>query len=70
MGVSGSIYRQLQKISGKLYVTREKEELLCYSYDATGSSFLPDVIVFPGSEKEIIQILKLASKERLIVVIN
>mgnify|MGYP006418763993 CR=1 FL=1 len=68
MGVSGSIYRQLQKISGKLYVTREKEELLCYSYDATGSSFLPDVIVFPGSEKEIIQILKLASKERLIVV--
>jgi glycolate oxidase len=68
MGLSGSVYKHLQKISGKSNVTIEKEELLCYSYDATGNSFLPDAIVFPGSEKEIIQILKLASKERLIVV--
>jgi len=68
MGLSGSVYKQLQKISGKSNVTKEKEELLCYSYDATGNSFLPDVIVFPGSEKEIIQIFKLASKENLIVV--
>ena len=68
MELSGSVYKQLQKISGKSNVTKEKEELLCYSYDATGNSFLPDVIVFPGSEKEIIQIFKLASKENLIVV--
>jgi len=68
MGLSGSIYRRLQKISGKPNVTKEKEELLCYSYDATGNSFLPDAIVFPGSENEVAQILKLASKEKLIVV--
>ena len=68
MGLSGSLYRHLQKISGKLYVTREKEELLCYSYDATGASFLPDAIIFPGSENEVVRILKLASKEKLIVV--
>ena len=68
MGLSGSVYRRLQKISGKHNVTREKEELLCYSYDATGNSFLPDVVVFPGSEKEISKILQLASKEKLIVV--
>ncbi|MBU8909945.1 MAG: FAD-binding protein [Desulfobacterales bacterium] len=68
MGFSNSVYRQLQKISGKSNVTKEQEELLCYSYDATGNSFLPDVIVFPESEKEVSLILKLASKEKLIVV--
>ena len=68
MGVSVSIFRQLQAISGKPYVTREKEELLCYSYDATGISYLPDMVVFPGSEAEISKILQLASKEKLIVV--
>jgi len=68
MGFSGSVYKHLQKISGKLNVTQEKEELLCYSYDATGTSYLPDAIIFPGSEKEITQILKLASKENFIVV--
>jgi len=68
MELSGSLFRQLQKISGKAYVTREKEELLCYSYDATGNSFLPDAIIFPGSEDEVSRILRLASKNKLIVV--
>lgn len=68
MGLSGSVYRRLQKISGKQFVKREKEELLCYSYDATGNVHLPDAVVFPGSEDEVSKILKLASKEKLIVV--
>ncbi len=68
MGLSRSLYKKLQKISGKAYVTREKEELLCYSFDATGDSFLPDAIIFPGSEDEVSMILRLASKEQLIVI--
>ncbi len=68
MSLSGSVYKALQKISGKSNVTRKKEELLCYSYDATGNSFLPEVIVFPGSENEVSQILNLASKQNFIVV--
>ncbi len=68
MGRLGSVFRELQTISGKPYVTKEKEELLCYSYDATGISHLPDMVVFPGSETEISKILQLASKEKLIVV--
>ncbi|MCM2283760.1 MAG: FAD-binding protein [Desulfobacula sp.] len=68
MGRLGSIFRELQTISGKPYVTKEKEELLCYSYDATGISHLPDMVVFPGSEIEISKILQMASKEKLIVV--
>lgn len=68
MGRLGSVFRELQTISGKPYVTKVKEELLCYSYDATGISHLPDMVVFPGSEIEILKILQLASKEKLIVV--
>ena len=68
MKIPGSFYRHLQKISGKSNVTRKKEELLCYSYDATGDSVLPDIIVFPGSEQEISQILTLASKKGVAVV--
>ncbi|OGR20091.1 MAG: glycolate oxidase subunit GlcD [Desulfobacula sp. RIFOXYA12_FULL_46_16] len=68
MGHLGSVFRELQTISGKPYVTKEKEELLCYSYDATGISHLPDMVVFPGSETEISKILQLASKEKLIIV--
>ncbi len=68
MSLSDSVYKTLQKISGKSNVTRKKEDLLCYSYDATGHSFLPDVIVFPGSENEVAQILNFASKYHFIVV--
>lgn len=68
MGVFGSVFRKLQTISGKSHVTRKKEELLCYSYDATGISYLPDIVVFPGAESEISKILELATKEKLIVV--
>ena len=68
MGHLGSVFRELQTISGKPYVTKEKEELLCYSYDATGISHLPDMVVFPGSATEISKILQLASKEKLIIV--
>ncbi len=68
MGLSGSVYKSLQKICGPSNFTKQKEELLCYSYDATGTSFLPDAVVFPGSQKEVSQILSLASKKQFIVV--
>ncbi|MDM8538492.1 FAD-linked oxidase C-terminal domain-containing protein [Desulfobacterales bacterium HSG17] len=68
MGFSDSVYKSIQKISGKINVTSQKEELLCYSYDATGSTFLPEAVVFPGSQKEVSQILSLASKQNFIVV--
>ncbi len=68
MGFSNSVYKQLLKISGKSHVTKEKEELLLYSYDATGNSYLPDAIVFPGSEDEVSQIVALASRENINII--
>ena len=62
MELARSILKNLQNILGKDYVKTNKEELVCYSYDATGKSYLPDAVVFPGSEKQISQVLTLANK--------
>lgn len=68
MKLSDTVFKELETISKKGFVTREKEDLLCYSYDAVGESYLPCAIVFPNCEKEISEILKLASKEKFIVI--
>lgn len=68
MGLSDSVFRRLQKISGKSNVTRKKEDLLCYSYDATGKSYMPHAVIFPGSENEVSEILKIASAKNITVV--
>ncbi len=47
MGLSPEIFQDLEKIVGKKYLSVQKEELLCHSYDATGKSFLPDAVIFP-----------------------
>ena len=53
MTISDACYARLEKITGPKNVTREKEELVCYSYDATGDIHLPDAVIFPGTENEI-----------------
>ncbi|MCK5311166.1 MAG: FAD-binding protein, partial [Desulfobacteraceae bacterium] len=62
MELSRSILNKLQRILGKDGIKTNKEELVCYSYDATGKSFLPDAVVFPKSENQISQVLELANK--------
>ncbi len=50
-------------IVGAKYVTTEKEDLICYSYDATGREYLPEAVIFPESRDEISKIMRLASSE-------
>ena len=59
--VSNAVFNELKSITKN--ITRKKEDLLCYSYDATGRSFLPDAVVFPSSTEQVSKILKLAQKE-------
>jgi len=68
MSIDNSIYKKLQSIVGKEHCSREKEELVCYAYDATGQSFLPDAVVFPGTSLEISEILKFACKKKFYVI--
>ena len=57
------IINELNSIVGKDNVFTSKADRICYSYDATQQSFLPDVVVHPGSTDEISRIMKLANRE-------
>ncbi|MCP3901569.1 MAG: FAD-binding protein, partial [Desulfobacteraceae bacterium] len=67
MNLSSSVLKKLQKILGKDGLKTNKEELVLHSYDATGKSYLPDAVVFPTSEDQISQVLKLANQEHFYV---
>ncbi len=58
------IIDQLRAIVGPENVATERQELICYSYDATQMEFLPDAVVHPGNADEVAAILKLANQER------
>jgi glycolate oxidase len=60
-----NIIRELAEIVGKGNILTSKADRICYSYDATQQSFLPDVIVHPESTDEISRIMKLANREHL-----
>ncbi|MGW8313365.1 MAG: FAD-binding oxidoreductase [Desulfuromonadales bacterium] len=60
-----NIIRELAEIVGKGNVLTSKADRICYSYDATQQSFLPDVIVHPESTDDISRIMKLANREHL-----
>jgi glycolate oxidase len=68
MGLSPKIYNKLCGLLGKDNVSSEKEELICYSYDAAGNSFMPDLVVFPESEEQISEIMHIAFQHNIIVV--
>lgn len=54
--------QSLQRVLGRKNVLTEKEDLICYSYDSTFNSHLPDVVVIPGTTEEVAEVLRLASK--------
>jgi len=66
--LSQNIAKELNNIAGKENITNSREDLICYSYDATNQKFLPDAVVFPKSAEEISLILKLANREAFPVI--
>jgi len=61
--LSEQIINNLKSIVGKDNVFTSKADRICYSYDATQQSFLPDAVVHPSSTDEISRIMKLANSE-------
>jgi len=47
--IDKKIIDELVHILGKDNVLTSKAERICYSYDATQQSFLPEVVLQPGS---------------------
>ncbi len=59
---------QLVKYLGQDAVLTDREDLICYAYDATGKRFLPDVVVFPCTVSQIAQVMRLANEHRVNVI--
>jgi glycolate oxidase len=62
------ILNQLRQILGKDSLLTSWEDRACYSYDATGQSFLPDAAALPETAEQIAAILRLANERRFPVV--
>jgi glycolate oxidase len=62
------ILKKLTDIVGNEMVLTSEEDRICYSYDATRKTALPDVIVKPKNTGEISKIVKIANEEKLPVV--
>jgi glycolate oxidase len=68
MTLSDSSVKKLQNIVGDPYCSRKKEDLVCYAYDATARTYLPDAVLFPKDTKEISAILHVANSDRFFVI--
>ncbi|HEX9079910.1 MAG TPA: FAD-linked oxidase C-terminal domain-containing protein [Desulfuromonadaceae bacterium] len=62
--LSSEMLARLREIVGPANVATDKQDLLCYSYDATQAEHLPDAVVFPANAGEVSQVLKLANAAR------
>ena len=49
-------------------VFTQKEDLICYSFDGTNQSLLPEAVVFPQNSDEISKILILANENKISVI--
>ena len=56
-----AIIKNIATLVGRENCTTSLEDLHCYSYDGTGKSFLPSIVVFPDSTAQIAGLLRLAS---------
>jgi len=59
------IIQQLKEVVGAANVATDRQDLICYGYDATQMEFLPDVIVHPASAEEVSRVLRLANAEKI-----
>lgn len=63
-----SITKELHTILGKDSLLTSWEERACYSYDATGQSFLPDAVALPETADQVAALVRLANQHRFPVV--
>jgi len=59
---------EIKKILPKENIQEKLEDRICYSYDATGEKFLPDLIAFPSTASDISKIIRLANQYKVNIV--
>ena len=65
--LSSDILGKFRSIVGQDRCKTTKEDLLTYAYDACIYEFLPDAILFPKSEQEVSEIMKLAHAHNVFI---
>lgn len=58
----------LKKLFKKDQILISPEERICYSYDATNKSFLPDAVVLAHSTEDVVKVMKYAHQHKIIVI--
>lgn len=62
MLIEREIYRELESVVGKEYISDADIDRIVNSYDATKQRSIPDIVIRPASAQEISGILKIANK--------
>lgn len=62
------VIKKITDIVGKERVLTSEEDRICYSYDATGKTALPDIIVKPKNANEISAIVKIANHKKIPII--
>ena len=66
--MKSNLENDLRKLFGKEQILISLEERICYSYDATNKSFLPDAVVIPHSTEDVVKLMKYAHQHNILVV--
>lgn len=66
--MNGNFSRKISKITGPEHVQTAREDLICYSFDGTVETMLPDLVVHPGSRDEVVSIINTAREAKIPVI--
>lgn len=66
--IGRDILKELEDIVGAENLLTSRASLLCYSYDATGQSYIPEAVALPANPDEVSRIVRLANKFRFPIV--
>jgi len=66
--IPSHLIENISTLVGPEGLTTRVEDLHCYSYDGSGRSQLPDLVIFPRTTQQLSEIMQLASKYRIPVV--
>lgn len=66
--MKSNLENDLKKLFDKDQLFTSLEEKLCYSYDATNKSFLPDAIVVPHSTEDVVKLIRYAHEHKIPII--
>jgi glycolate oxidase len=66
--MQNNLENDLKKLFKKDQVLTTLEERICYSYDATNKSFLPDAVVIPHSTEDVVKLMKYAHEHNIPII--